>query len=316
MKFPDSFWLTSLSEGNFANRYWLKYYKNFIKDSNLKKDLIENENFFLNLISYLRNFLKDFLLSIFLKKINKKIDKKKNIVYLNSSHIKKNRYGKIYNVYTDNVIEGDKKNLYLLTISRESRKNLISSYKIIKNFYRYKNYENIIFLESYFSPKQVLRCYILDVIKNFYISSKIINRLDFKDISPIIIINDLAKQNTVFSLKNNLNFNKTFKRIKLLFCPVFELVEGRVVINLFNSIKIKTVGIVHGLPGKLHNLRLIKSIIKIPKISKPQIIFSTGKKINTEFINNGFKNSFEIGYPRENKSLPNLNLSLIKKKKY
>ena len=154
---------------------------------------------FLNLISYLRNFFKRFFTLYLSKKINKKIDKKKYSLSKFKSY-KKNRYGKIYNVYTDNVIEDKKKLISFNNFSRV-KKNLISSYKIIKNFYRYKNYENIIFLESYFSPKQVLRCYILDVIKNFYISSKIINRLDFKDISPIIIINDLAKQNTVFSLK-------------------------------------------------------------------------------------------------------------------
>ena len=107
-------------------------------------------------------------------------------------------------------------------------------------------------------------------------------------------------------------------KMKLTSKDEFEILSKRVE-NLekkINSIKIKTVGIVHGLPGKIHNLRLIKSLIKIPKASKPQIIFSTGKKINSEFIKNGFKNSFEIGYPRENKSIPNFNLSLIKKKKY
>ena len=204
--FNDTFWLTRISEGSYTHSYWQDYFDFEFLELNKKKTNNNFFKFFQYILVFFSNFTKDLILSLLIYQNTK--FKKKNIIYLNSKHIRKTKHTN-YSFLTEDKIDNHTDNIYLISISRSSSNSLLPLNIIFKNYLRFKKNNNIIILESFLKPLSVLKNYlfIYNKIKiSFEISKKL--KLDFSKFVSFII--DISKQSSVLSILSNKKCSAVF----------------------------------------------------------------------------------------------------------
>ncbi len=247
--------------------------------------------FFLTKI-FLLNFLKEIYSLLYAKKLyNKKKIKQSNLVFTSFPN------GWIFFKDTYNRFFGNKinnnKNCYLLSISRNNQYSLIFSNKLNN---RIKKLNNYCILESYGSIKNIIQCYFFSFINKSIIYKKIDKIFKNEFISRILTYGIFLVEepkNNVF--ENSISEFSKINKINKIINPIPEFIDGRIINNFFNNIKVKTYSVQHSSIGVLQYSRFVVMINILKKINKnyvPKVLFVENDKTKQNM--NNFKNNIKV----------------------
>ena len=186
----------------------------------------------------------------------------------------------------------------MISISRNNQYSLVFSKNLGNKIKRLNNYS---ILESYGSIKNICKYYFnsLENKKNIY--EKLCKLYDNDFLSKLLSYGILIieePKNKVFE-KNIYEFNK-INKINKVINSIPEFIDGRLINNFFNSIKVKTYSIQHSSIGVLQSSRFIYMINFLMKLNKNYV----PKILMVEFFikknMRDLKNIKIVGNPRIN----------------